>query len=398
MCAKKTEWEWKKLGEVCEVQGGATPLKTNNAFWEGGSNPWLTIDDIRCQGRVINYTKQHVTDLALTKVRVFPEKSVLLCCTASVGEFAITNIALSSNQQFNALIVKDELRLSPEFLFHFCGTLKQTLLALSGKTTIDFISSTKIKNLQIPVPPLSEQKRIVKVLDETFAKIDSLKTAAETNLKNAKELFQTTLAKELSITDEKIKQGWSEVVLDSCCEIKSALVDPKESEYQSLMHVGGANIESETGRLFDLKTAKEEKLISGKFLFDETMILYSKIRPYLKKIVRPNFTGLCCADIYPISVKKNMDKGYLYYMLYSESFTDYANKNSARAGMPKINREALFAYEFFLPPLSIQKQIVEKLDSLSQKVSVLESNYKKVLADCDELKKSILKKAFNGEL
>ena len=164
-----------------------------------------------------------------------------------------------------------------------------------------------------------------------------------------------------------------------------------------MYHVGGANIESETGRIIDLKTSEEEGLTSGKFVFDDSVVLYNKIRPYLKKVARPNFAGICSADMYPLSPKNGMLKDFLYYILISSDFTDYAIKHSDRAGMPKLNRKALFVYEFPLPPLSVQKEIVARLDKLSENVKRLETNYKQIIANCDELKKSILKKTFERE-
>ena len=103
----KEGWIVKKLGEVCEIQGGSTPKRTERLFWENGTYPWFTVDDIREQGRVITDTKQKVTLLAWDKLRKFPKDTIMLCCTASVGEYAITKIPITSNQQFNGLVIKD---------------------------------------------------------------------------------------------------------------------------------------------------------------------------------------------------------------------------------------------------------------------------------------------------
>lgn len=375
MSKKNVEWEWKKLGDVCEIVSGRNqkavevPNGKYPIYGSGGE-----------MGRANSF--------------ICPAG-----CTI-VGRKGSINNPIFVNEPFwnvdTAFGFSPKKNCNSFFLFYFCKSFD--FYSMNKGTTIPSLVKADLLEISIPIPPLDEQERIVKVLDDAFEKIDAIKTTAETNLQNAKDLFQTTLANELSITDEKIKQGWEEKTLDDCCEITSVLVDPKETKYRKLLHVGGANIESETGQLLDLQTAEEENLISGKFLFDDTMILYSKIRPYLKKIVQPDFSGLCSADIYPLNVKRNMNKGFLFYTLFSEPFTDFANKNSARAGMPKINRESLFAYKFFLPPLPIQKQIVAKLDSLSEKVKQLESNYKQVLADCDELKKALLKQAFEGML
>ena len=183
------------------------------------------------------------------------------------------------------------------------------------------------------------------------------------------------------------------------CEIVSVLIDPKKKDFHDMYHIGAGNMISNSEVLVDLKTAKEEKLISGKFLFDTSMVLYSKIRPYLMKVVRPDFNGLCSADIYPLKPKdKIIIRDFLFYILLSKKFTEYAIKGSARAGMPKVNREHLFAYNFSLPKVIEQKSIVKKLDLLLEQTKKLEGVYKQKLADLEELKRSVLKKAFAGKL
>ena len=129
------------------------------------------------------------------------------------------------------------------------------------------------------------------------------------------------------------------------------------------------------------------------------MILYSKIRPYLMKVVNCEFQGLCSADIYPLlPIKGKMIKDFLYHLVLTKDFTDYAILGSQRAGMPKVNREHLFAYKLFLPSIKEQQNIVRKLDALSAETQKLENIYQNKINDLEELKKSILQKAFSGEL
>ena len=196
------------------------------------------------------------------------------------------------------------------------GYLKATVSKQKLGNTMPYIKMGMLTDFKIPVPPLSEQECIVKILDEAFEKIEKAKENAEKNLKNSKELFESYLQ---SIFTNPGKD-WEEKTINDACEIVSTLIDPKKKDFNNLYHIGAGNMISNSEVLINLKTAKEEKLISGKFLFDTTMILYSKIRPYLMKVARPDFSGLCSADIYPLKPKdKIMTRDFLFIFCYQKN-------------------------------------------------------------------------------
>lgn len=252
-----------------------------------------------------------------------------------------------------------------------------------------------IRSIPVDFPPLDEQRRIVAVLDEAFAGLAVMRAKTQANLANARALFDSHLN---AIFSQK-GEGWVETTLEATCSINSKLVDPREAEYLDLPHLGAGNMVSKTGEMVDIKTAREEKLISGKFLFDHRTVLYSKIRPYLMKACMPDFMGLCSADVYPLTPKAGkLDRSFLFHLLMSEDFTAYAIQGSDRAGMPKVNRDHLFAYHFWLPPIDEQIRYSETLDALAIETTLLESLYRQKLAAIDELKQSLLQKAFAGEL
>jgi type I restriction enzyme S subunit len=252
-----------------------------------------------------------------------------------------------------------------------------------------------VKGVRVPVPPIAEQRRIVGILDEAFAGIATATVNAEENLQNARAIFES----QLEAVFTRHESGWAERRLGDACAITTTLVDPRKEESQSLPHVGAGNIESRSGLLVELKTAREEGLISGKFPFDGSMVLYSKIRPYLMKVARPDFKGLCSADIYTLTPSAGqISRNYLFYLLLSKSFTDYAIRGSARAGMPKVNREHLFEFRAWLPPVTKQEEATAQLDRLHVETRRLEAVYRNKLAALDVLKKSLLHHAFTGQL
>lgn len=172
-------WKWYRIDELFNIVNGFTPLKSNPEFWTDGDLPWFTIEDVRRQGRFISSTEKFITQKALAKntERIVPADTVLLCCTASVGEYAYTKIPLTTNQQFNAFVVKDYYKnaVYPLYVFEYAKTLKGSLIDRAGKTTFNFVSVGKLSNMLIPLPPLAEQKRIVAKLEEILPLCEQLK-------------------------------------------------------------------------------------------------------------------------------------------------------------------------------------------------------------------------------
>ena len=166
-------WAWSRLSSMCSIVNGFTPLRSESRFWDCGTINWFTVEDIKNQGEIIYSTKQKITDEATSKERIVRAGSVLLCCTASVGQCGLAKIDLTTNQQFNALTVKDvnSSILTDNYLFWFAKTLKPTLHRLSGKTTFEFVSVKKVGNILIPLPPLKEQQRIVAQIEKLFEQL-----------------------------------------------------------------------------------------------------------------------------------------------------------------------------------------------------------------------------------
>lgn len=323
---------------------------------------------------------------------------LLICLVGQPGQVAVAPLSLKgANIARQVGLIRLRREINAEFISYFLQSPEgQARLGThTGGSVQQVINLGDLRTIIVPTPPASEQQRIVTLLDEAFDGIAKARANAEKNLQNARALFESHLQ---SVFTER-GHGWVEKRLGDVCAITSKLVDPRIEGFSDLTHVGAGNIEPRKGTFVELKTAREEGLISGKFLFDKSMVLYSKIRPYLMKVARPNFNGLCSADMYPLTPRPNeITRDYLFHLLLSKSFTDYAIMGSARAGMPKVNREHLFEFRTWLPDVERQNELSAQLDMSHEETQRLESIYKKKLAALDELKQSLLHQAFSGQL
>lgn len=316
---------------------------------------------------------------------------IIVCVRATIGDLNWADKSYCYGRGVAALRVRQEH--DQEFIWYWLEACKKHLLSLGRGATFKQISKENLASIPVPVMSLSEQRRIVARIKECMGRVDEFEYLRKESISERSYLGGSLIEAELAGVEGE------EVAIADVCEIVSRLIDPREDQYQSMLHVGGANIESKTGRLINVKTAAEEKLKSGKFVFDETMVLYNKIRPYLMKTARPDFSGLCSADMYPLTPKTGKaTRDFIYYILMSRSFIDYAISGSNRAGMPKVNRKHLFAYRFKLPTLIVQQQICENLDSAVEAVHLLGQEMSSAEMETTQLREAILRKAFAGEL
>lgn len=407
----KNNWQIKKLGEVCDIVNGFTPLRSNKEFWENGKIPWFTIDDIREQGRIIKSTRQKITKQSLgkTNARLLPSESVLLCCTASVGEYALTKIPLSTNQQFNGLVIQDKKILDPLFLYYFSATLKEELFKLSRKTTIDFIPVSRFREVKISYPSLSEQKRIVKFLDELFEKIERAKENTEKNLQNSQEFFESYLQ---NVFTNRGK-GWVEIQLKDLLErqwIISHLDGNHGGEYPRK-----EEFKKEGVPYISAKCLRDDKvdLLLAKFLSPKRAVS-------IRKGIAMNNDVLFAhnATVGPVAILKTNETKIIlgtsltYYRcnpeyIFPEYLAHYMRSDNFKRQYQSVMRQSTrnqvpitIQREFLhiIPPLKEQTFLIKKFDELSEQTKKLEEIYKQKLANLEELKKSILQKAFSGEL
>ena len=395
----KDGWKLATVGDVCTYRpqrNGCADLKAESEV------TFLPMEDLKAgaphteprqtrplQAVAKGYTYFQDGDLLLAKITPCFQNGKL-----AIAQGLTNGVGFGSTEY---IVLRPGGEVSPKYVYYFLSRQEFRdggVARMGGAVGQQRVPVEYVLTQHLPLPPLPEQQRIVAILDEAFAAIEQARANTEKNLQNARELFESYLNQMLT---EKA-EGWVEKRLGDVCTISSSLIDPRAPEQQHLRHVGAGNMEAETGALHSLMTAQQEGLISAKFAFDETAVLYSKIRPYLKKVARPSFAGLCSADVYPLVPGEKVTRDFLFYLLLTTDFTEYAIRGSARAGMPKVNRPHLFDYRAWLPAVATQQIICERLDQVSTESQGLQACYRRKLAALDNLRKSLLHQAFNGEM
>ncbi|MDH4429120.1 MULTISPECIES: restriction endonuclease subunit S [Pseudomonas] len=190
-----------------------------------------------------------------------------------------------------------------------------------------------------------------------------------------------------------IPEEWCVRPLLTTVRIASGQVSPKVEPYKSMVLVAPDHIESSTGRLLAKQTAEEQRAISGKYVFESGDIVYSKIRPYLRKAVLASFAGLCSADMYPLKPAADVSSGFIFATVLSYRFSKYAESVSVRSGMPKINRAELAEFTLGLPPLPEQRAIATALSDVDALLVALE----RLIAKKRDLKQATMQQLLTGQ-
>ncbi len=401
-------WEIKKLGEVCEF---------SNGLWTGKKMPFQTVGVIRNT----NFTKDCLLDDS-DIVYLDVEQSQFQKRKLQYGDIILEKSGGGPKQPVGRVVVFDKI--DGDFSFsNFTSVIRIKnknevdfnflhrylfLEYISGATEKMQSHSTGIRNLkfdeykeiEIPLPPLPEQQRIVSILDEAFAAIAKAKANAEQNLKNAKELFESYLQ---GVFKDKVHGNKSEALENLCelvvdCEHKTAPL--QETGYPSIRtpNIGKGELILENVNRVSyetyLKWTRRAKPQSGD-------LILAREAPAGNIAVIPDNIEVCLGQR-TVLIRPKKDKlvsKYLAYLVLSKEVQEKLLSHSTGATVEHINMKDIRAFKIYnLLLISEQQHIVTKIESLSAETKRLEAIYEQKLLNLEELKKSILQKAFAGEL
>jgi type I restriction enzyme S subunit len=229
--------------------------------------------------------------------------------------------------------------------------------------------------LPLAVPKTEEQRAISAALGD----VDALLASLDKLIAKKRDVKQAAMQQLL--TGQTRLHGfsgrWAQRPFLDALKFPTGQVDPRRKPFRSMLLVAPDHIESGSGRLLQTKTAEEQGAISGKYLFRRGDIVYSKIRPYLRKVILADFEGLCSADMYPLTPQEGASGEFVFAMMLGHEFSTFATNVSARSGIPKINRDELAQYTLTLPPLDEQRAIAAVFTDMDSEINALEARREK---------------------
>ena len=400
MDKKTNNWQIKKLGEVCKLKNGYA-FKSDNYLDNG--IPVIRISDIK-DGLIVPRNTVYVSEDSVYDNYIINENEIIVAMSgATTGKFGIykSKEKAYQNQRVGKFDIIDKKQLDNNFLLHQLHSLKRQIEKDAYGGAQPNISSKKIEEMEIVLPPLETQHAIVSKIEELFSELDKGIAELKTAQQQLKTYRQSVLksAFEGKLTNENVKHGelpdgWQWKTFNEIIEISKEKHKPVINEFK--FYIGLEHIEKNIGKLTSHCGIEEIKTIKNKFKSGE--ILYGKLRPNLNKVYLTREEGVCSTDILVLKTRKNCNAKFLTQLMLGSDFVNTMSENTNGVNLPRVSTKFILEYKINLPPIEEQHQIVQEIESRLSVADKMEQSIQESLQKAEALRQSILKKAFCGEL
>lgn len=359
--------EYIPLKELFNTRNGYTPSKTNKEFWENGTIPWFRMEDIRENGGILSNATQCVSEKAV-KGSPFPENSIIVATSATIGVHALITVPSLANQRFTYLMLKEAYKdkFNIKFVYYCCFLLDDYCKANLNQSSFASVDMKKFNKFCFPVPPLPVQEEIVRILDSFTSLTAELQAELQARQKQY-EYYRDQL-----LTFDVHGGGTSEVQWKTLSEVCESIADgdhmpPPKSEF-GVPFITISNITSQQKIDFNNTMYVPEdyyNFLPSKRKPQSGDILYTVVGSYgipvcvedEKKFVFQRHIAILRPD------QKFIKSKYLYHTMQTTFFRNQADKAAKGAAQKTISLSSLGKMKLLLPPLSVQEKIVEVLDN-----------------------------------
>ena len=357
------------LKELGTIHTGSTP-KTNDESLFGGDMPFVTPGDL---GEVtpIQTTKRTLTDEGVKTGNLLPAGAVLVCCIGSLGKIGFAGRPVVTNQQINA-IVFDDTKIDARYGFFACRMLRPQLELMAPATTVAIVNKSRFSELQIPVPPLLEQRRIAAILDQA----ENLRAQRRSALAQLDRLTQAIFLDMFG--DPQINHlNLPTASLGSLMKLKSGNFLPASqmAEEGEFSVYGGNGING----------------LHDAFMFAEPKIVIGRVGAYCGCVhVTKPCSWVTDNALYLDAVSDSVQSEYLAFALTEARLNQYASQS----GQPLITGARLAPIPLLVPPLPLQQTFATRIEA----IETLKASHRNALSALDALFAALQQRAFAGKL
>lgn len=384
-----------KLGDVCTIQSGGTPSRTKPDYWENGQIPWVKISDIK--SKYVDKTEECITKLGLknSSAKIFPSGTILYTIFATLGETCVLNIDATTNQAIAGIAIKDNNIIS-DYLYYYLLSRKNSVQTMGRGVAQNNINLKMLKDFEIPLPPLDEQRRIAAVLD----KVSDLIAKRREQLDKLDELVKARFVEMFGdpITNE---MGWEKVRLSTCIESidngKSLVCDSssRKGNWPAVLKLSAAT--------YGFYRPEENKAMLDEGQFVEEAAVRAGDLLFTRKNT-PELVGMCAYVydtpsmlmmpdlIFRLNTTNRCNKVFLWKLINHDLFRDciQAIATGSAKSMSNISKERLLNLKIILPPAELQEQFAAFVSQTDKSKLTIQQSLDKM----EMLKKALMQEYF----
>lgn len=357
-------WVWTKINNICEVVRGGSPRPAGSDIYYNGTIPFMKVADITKDENMFVYSaKNTIKEAGLSKTRMIEKETFVLSNSgATLGIPKITKFKTTINDGIAAFLYLDKN--IQKYCYYFFKSKTNDLRNIDQGAAQPNLNTDLIKNIQIPLPPLAEQHRIVSEVEKYFFLIDILEES-ENDLQQSIQKAKSKIL-DLAIKGKLVekKDEWEEKKLGDICNYGKCITVNVENIAPDSWVLELEDIEKDTARIQNRISRQEREIKGTRHAFQKGDVLYSKLRTYLNKVLVAKEDGFCTTEIIPIKPNECITAEFLCHMMRSKYFIDYTVQCGYGVKMPRLSTNDAQKAIIPVPPLAEQHRIVAKIEEL----------------------------------
>ncbi len=390
---------WTTLGEIADWSSGGTPRRTEESYY-GGDIPWAVIGDLNDE--VVTQCKGSITHegLSNSSCKIVRPGTILIAMYGSIGKLGIAGMPMATNQAIASAVP----RISSQYLFYFLLAQRSQLAEAGKGATQRNISQTILKAWPIPVAPPMEQDRIVAVIEEHFSRLDAVQSTLEGGLRSVAGFRRSLLTGAFKVNGT-LPHNWQRAEIGEVAKVQLGRqrspehhAGPQMRPYLRAANVtwAGLSLDDVKQMNFDEGDFETYRLRPGDLLLNEASGSPNEVG---KPAVWNGEIENCCFQNTLLRLQaRDVNPGYLYWYCYMAASTGLFGEAGRGVNIRHLGKQGLARFPIPVAPKFEQERIVTRLEEQFHQLSGCEASIHQALERLHALRRSILTRAFNGQL